>query len=162
MSSHSPSHQSTSSGALIKVGRHLHLRGTSIMVFITYWMMIFTYPNFFIVNPLAEDSGIRQLALWICLFGWIIQSLITPVLLWKISDGYLGPLKWIPIATLLWPIGIFMAQVTAFMQSQTNFLIYLIDYPIFVITDIALPALILWKWYELDSFVKENRVNKTF
>lgn len=149
MSLHSTPKQSVRPSALIKVGQHLHLRGTSLMTFATYWLMVLTYPNFFIINPAAESGAVRQFALWVSLIGWVIQSLITPVLLWKLSDGFTYPMKWLPITTLMWPAGILLSQITAYMQTQTSFLGYLVDYPVFVLTDIALPALILWKWHEL-------------
>ena len=154
MSSNLNATRGFSTGALIRVGRHLHLRGTSIMVFLIYWLMVLTYPNFFIVNPSAETGALRQLALWICLLGWIVQSTITPVLLWKLSDGFTFPMRWIPLTTLLWPFGVVLAQLTAFVQSDTDFLGYLVNYPVFIITDIALPAFILWKWHEIRTWIK--------
>jgi hypothetical protein len=156
MSSHSSPKQQLRPSAVIKVGQYLHLRGTSLMTFLIYWLMVLTFPNFFIINPAAEESIARQIALWLCLFGWLIQSLITPIMLWKISDGYLYPIKWIPLTTLVWPASIVFAQMTAFIQTGSGFLSYLIDYPIFVLTDIALPALIMWKWYEMRLYTKQS------
>lgn len=159
MSLHASDKKSVRPSSLIKVGQHLHLRGTSIMTFLIYWLMVLTYPNFFIINPSAESGTLRQVSLWLCLIGWVIQSLITPVLLWKLSDGFTYPMRWLPLTTLMWPAGILLAQITAYMQTQTSFLGYLIDYPIFVITDIALPALILWKWHELKVWISIQNGN---
>lgn len=160
MSSHSSPKQTLTPSVVIRVGRHLHLRGTSLMTFLIYWLMVLTFPNFFIIDPSAEESIARQIALWLCLFGWLIQSLVTPILLWKISDGHLNPMKWVPITTLWWPISIVIAQMTAFVQTGSGFLYYLADYPIFLLTDVAMPALIMWKWYEIQSYIKNVETDK--
>lgn len=156
MSSHSNPKQQLRPSAVIRVGQHLHLRGTSLMTFLIYWLMVLTFPNFFIINPTAEENLSRQIALWLCLIGWLLQSLITPIMLWKISNGFLYPMKWLPITALWWPVSIVIAQMTAFVQTNTAFLSYLVDYPIFVLTDIALPAFVMWKWYEVRIFIQHQ------
>ena len=156
MSSPSNPKQQLRPSAVIRVSQHLHLRGTSLMTFLIYWLMVLTFPNFFIINPTAEENLSRQIALWLCLIGWLLQSLITPIMLWKISNGFLYPMKWLPITALWWPVSIVIAQMTAFVQTNTAFLSYLVDYPIFVLTDIALPAFVMWKWYEVRIFIQHQ------
>lgn len=154
MATHNGLDQAFSQSKVIQETRKLHLRAISLMIFVTYWMMVFTFPDFFIINPNAEASVLRQVSLWLCLIGWLIQSLITPILIWKISDGFLYPLKWLPVTALWWPISIFLAQLTAFMETGQSFISYLNSYPIFVVTDIAIPLFVLWIRYEVPQVLK--------
>ena len=35
----------------INEAHRIHIRATAFMVFVIYWLMVFTYPNFFIFQP---------------------------------------------------------------------------------------------------------------
>ena len=77
----------------IHEAHRIHIRATALMVFIIYWLMIFTYPNFFIFRPNEEPELIRQLALWLCLIGWLLAAIATPMLLFAASGGCCG--EWV-------------------------------------------------------------------
>lgn len=141
---------------LIQAAHRFHLRATSVMIFIIYWLMVLTYPDFFIFNPLAETNALRTAALWTCLVGWLVASIGTPTMLWLTSDGNYKALKWIPFTALLWPVSIVFSQLTSYMVTNKSYLNYIIDYPIFILTDIALPVLALWKWYEMKKFIVDT------
>jgi len=136
----------------IKAAHKLHIRATAIMVFLIYWLMVFTYPNFFIFRPGDQIYFVRELALWFCLIGWLLAAIATPMLLFAASGGNQISLKFIPITAMWWPASLIFSQLTNIYLTGQNYLSYLIDYPIFILTDFALPVLVLWKWSQL----KEN------
>ena len=150
------SEQEVSTRTLIQGAHRFHLRAASIMIFLTYWLMVLTYPNFFIFNPIAETHFIRSVALWICLLGWLIASIGTPTMLWLVSDGKNGALRWIPLTACWWPVSIAFSQITSYMITGHSYLNYLIEYPVFIVTDIAIPIFALWKYAEMKRFISDT------
>lgn len=125
------------------------------MVFIVYWLMVLTYQDFFLFNPAEETELVRQVALWLCLIGWLLAALGTPLALFSASAGSLMALRIVPITALWWPASIIISQVTLFVNTGQSYLDYLFEYPIFVLTDIALPVLVLMKWSRMKQAVAE-------
>ena len=129
-----------------RLAHQFHLRGTAVMTFVIYWLMVLSYQDFFFFDP-SDSSGIfRQATLWFYLFGWISAGVGTPVLLFLASSGSLRALSWIPVTVLGWPVAIVLAQVSAYAQTGESYLGYLFDYPIFLLSDVALPAFLMLKW----------------
>lgn len=133
----------------INVAHRFHIRATAIMVFIIYWLMVFTYPSFFIFKPSSEEALIRQISLWLCLIGWLLAAVATPILLFAASAGNKISLKFIPISALWWPISLIISQFTIIYLTGNSYVNYLIDYPIFFVTDLAIPILVMWNWSQL-------------
>lgn len=123
-----------------------HLRATAVMVFIIYWVMIFTYKDFFLFNPMNASSFGREFVLWLCLIGWLLASTASPIVIWLASNGNMTAFRLGPIFALWWPISILISQMTLLISTGENYFGYLWEYPVFVITDIALPVLVTWKW----------------
>lgn len=129
-----------------RLAHRFHLRGTAVMTFVIYWLMVLSYQDFFFFDP-SDSSGIfRQATLWVYLAGWISAGVGTPVLLFAASSGSLRALSWIPVTVLGWPVAIVLAQVSAYAQTGESYLGYLFDYPIFVLSDVALPVFLMLKW----------------
>lgn len=142
----------------IDAAHRFHLRGTAIMTFIIYWLMVLTYQNFFLFNP-TESSGIfRQATLWLCLAGWLVAAAGTPILMLLASQGSLRALNFIPLTVLWWPISVVLAQISAYAETGEGYLDYLFDYPIFVLTDLALPAFLLVKWSRMREVVADAEI----
>jgi hypothetical protein len=130
----------------IDAAHRFHLRGTAIMTFIIYWLMVFTFQDFFLFNP-AEGNGLfREVTLWLALGGWLVAAIGSPIALLLVSQGSLRALNFLPFTALLWPVSVVLAQISAYADTGESYLGYLFDYPVFVVTDIALPAFILVKW----------------
>ena len=127
------------------------------MVFIIYWLMVLTYQDFFLFNPAEESEPMRQAALWLCLIGWLLAALGTPFILLSASAGSLLALKLLPVTALWWPASIVISQVTLFASTGQSYLDYLFEYPIFVVTDIALPTLVLMKWSRMKQAMTEAK-----
>jgi hypothetical protein len=58
-------------------------------------------------------------------------------------------LRFLPFVALLWPAALLINHVSLFIQKGEWFTGYLIDYPIFIATDILLPILLMAVWAEL-------------
>lgn len=130
----------------IDAAHRFHLRGTAIMTFVIYWLMVFTFQDFFLFDPTEATGVFREVTLWLALVGWLVAAIGTPIALLLVSQGSLRALNFLPFTALLWPVSVVLAQVSAYAETGESYLGYLFDYPVFVITDIALPALILVKW----------------
>jgi hypothetical protein len=130
----------------IDAAHRFHLRGTAIMTFVIYWLMVFTFQDFFLFDPTEGSGFFRDTTLWLALAGWLVAAVGTPIALLLVSQGSLRALNVLPFTTLLWPVSVLLAQISAYAETGESYLGYLLDYPVFVVTDIALPALILVKW----------------
>jgi hypothetical protein len=130
----------------IDAANRFHLRGTAIMTFVIYWLMVFTFQDFFLFDPTAATGAFREVTLWLALVGWLVAAIATPIALLLVTQGSLKALNFLPFTALFWPVSVVLAQISAYAQSGESHLDYLFDYPVFVVTDIALPAFILVKW----------------
>ena len=52
-----------------------------------YWLVVATYPEFFIFNPFDDSWGLRQAALVISLAGWVLISTVPAVVLSMYAAG---------------------------------------------------------------------------
>ncbi len=143
----------------IQTAHKIHIRATAIMVFIIYWLLVFTYPNFFIFRPGDQIYFIREVSLWLCLIGWLLAAVATPMLLFAASGGNLISLKFIPVTAMWWPGSLLFSQLTNIYLNGQSYLSYLLDYPIFILTDFAIPILVLWKWSQLKEIINLS-INK--
>lgn len=111
-----------------------------------YWLVIATYSEFYFVNPFAESNPLRVVALSLTLIGWISISTIAPLTLILYGLGRYRAIDALPIAAGIWPISIFISQLSVISQTGVGYWSYLIDYPIFVATDIVIPLALVALW----------------
>ena len=132
--------------AEVAAAHRFHMRGTAIMVFLIYLFMIVTYQDFFLFDPSSGESLARDISLWICLLGWISATFLSPLSIFLISEGSKSALRSMPFLALLWPLSIIIAQITVYAETGQAYIDYLFNFPVFVITDIALPIFLMVKW----------------
>ncbi len=125
------------------------------MIFVCFWLVIATFPNFFFINPQDQVDPIRRAQLVLSTLGWILISTFAPICLILYSRGVHKAIKLIPLFTLLWPISLAISQITSYVQTGYYYFEYLTQFPIFIFTDIALPILLLVVWFDL----REGRGN---
>jgi hypothetical protein len=114
-----------------------------------FWLVVATYPTFFFFNPFAEKDSLRATLLAISTVGWLLIS-IGPALLFSLyALGYSRALRLLPIAALVWPASLLVNHISLAIQKGQWYTGYLLDYPIFVATDILLPVLLMAVWAEL-------------
>ena len=119
------------------------------MMLVCFWLIIATLPDFFFINPTGTSSEIRRAELVLSTIGWVLLSTIAPFLLFLYAAGKHGARRYLPIAALWWPISILISQVTVYILDGAFYFDYLINFPIFIFTDIVLPIFILMLWHDL-------------
>ena len=119
------------------------------MMLIVYWLIIATLPDFFFVNPTGEATQLRRAELILSTIGWVLSSTVAPILLFLYASGFHRARNFLPITALLWPISLFISQSTMYILDGTFYLDYLLNYPIFIYTDLVLPIFIMVVWWDL-------------
>ena len=114
-----------------------------------FWLVVATYPTFFLFNPFAEPDSLRATLLTISTVGWILISTGPVILFGLYALGYARALRLLPVAALLWPASLLINHITLAIQKGQWYTGYLLDYPIFIATDILLPILLMAVWAEL-------------
>lgn len=142
----------------IRAAHKFHIRGIAVMVFVTYWAVIFTYTDFFWFQPWESEEFVRQISLWLCLIGWIVASIFSPLTLFAVSAGYLKALRFMPITSLWWPVSVLISQVVVYSQTGESYLGYLFTYPVFILTDIAIPVFLIYLWSKVREYLVLHEV----
>lgn len=135
--------------AAAKVSTRAVVATFGIFVSTLFWLVVATYPTFFFFNPFAETDPLRAAVLTLSTVGWILISTGPAILFALYAMGHPRVLRLIPVIALSWPISLLINHVTLFIQKGQWFTGYLLDYPIFVATDILLPVLLIAVWAEL-------------
>ncbi len=113
----------------------------SVVGTLTFLATILTYPDFFIFNPLESVDPIRRIFLSLTTLGWI-SSLLGPVVVLLLNAlGKSKPLKALDLFALAWPVSLIINHLALLIETHKLFVGYLTVYPIFIVTDIALPVL---------------------
>lgn len=115
----------------------------------TVWLIIFTFPDFFFINPLDGATTLRRIALVISTIGWISQGTLPGITLLMYASGRRRAIEWLWVGALLWPASLLFSQVTNYMENRSWFGNYLTDYPVFGFTDIAYPLVLMYLWSRL-------------
>ena len=119
------------------------------MMLVCFWLIIATLPDFFFINPTGTSSEIRRAELVLSTIGWVLLSTAAPFLLFLYAAGKHGARRYLPITALWWPVSILVSQVTVYILDGAFYFDYLINFPIFIFTDIVLPIFILMLWHDL-------------
>jgi hypothetical protein len=127
-----------------------------LMVLLTFWLTIATFPDFFFFNPLENTDTVRRVSLVLSSIGWIFTSTLLPLVLFIYSLGGTRLVKFIPPLALAWPISLIIAQFTTFTQSGSFYFQYLIDFPIFIFTDLAIPLITMIVWFDLKKSLRST------
>lgn len=117
-----------------------------------YWLVVATYPEFFIFNPLDESWPLRQVSLTLSLIGWVAISTVPAVVLFMYAAGKRSGLKLLPWVAAIWPISVVVNQVLLYIRDGVWYFDYLLNYPIFIATDVLLPVLLVVLWKELHEY----------
>jgi hypothetical protein len=127
------------------------------MMLIVYWLIIATLPDFFFISPTGEGSQVRRAQLILSTIGWILSSTVAPIALFLYSSGFHKARKILPYTALVWPISLIVSQCTVYILDGAFYLDYLLDFPIFIYTDLVLPIFIMMIWHDL----RDNGFQKT-
>lgn len=115
----------------------------------TFWTIVVTYPSFFLFNPFENDNPLRATLLTALIAAWVLLANGPIVLLGYFAVGHGWPLRLLPIVALAWPVLLLANHVSLAIVEGNWYLDYIIDYPIFFVTDIFLPLFLMAIWFEL-------------
>jgi hypothetical protein len=118
-------------------------------IFISFWLIVITFPSFFFFNPLDEPDMVRRVELTISTFGWISLSTLVPILLFVFAEGMRKARHLVLFLALIYPLSLIASQITIYLQTGSPYLTYLIDFPVFIFTDIILPIIVVLIWIDL-------------
>lgn len=121
----------------------------AVVLFSIYWLLIFTYSEFYFVNPFLESSPVRVLSLSLTILGWIAISTLAPVTLLLFGMGKYKAIDFLPIAAAVWPLSIVFSQIVVFLETGAGYWSYLIETPIFLATDFIVPMALVALWLRL-------------
>jgi hypothetical protein len=118
-------------------------------IFIVFWLLVATFPSFFLFNPFKEPDQLRRAELALSTAGWLLISTGAPLVLCFYAAGRTRARSLLPYFALIYPISLIISQVTIYARTDMTYLSYLTDFPIFIFTDVLLPILILFIWHDL-------------
>jgi len=119
------------------------------MMLVCFWLIVATLPDFFFINPIGASSEIRRAELVLSTVGWILLSTGAPICLFLYAAGIHKARRFLPLTALWWPISLVISQVTVYILDGAFYFEYLVNYPIFIFTDIVLPIFVLMLWHDL-------------
>ena len=116
---------------------------------LTFWLVVATYPSFFLFNPFAFQDASRAALLAVMMLGWLVLANAPFLIFGFFALGFQRVLSLLPIVALLWPVSLIVNHVSLAVVEGNWYLGYLADYPIFVVTDILMPLVLIAIWLEL-------------
>ena len=125
-------------------------------IFIVFWLLVATFPSFFLFNPFKEPDQLRRAELALSTAGWLLISTGVPIVLYLYASGRTRARLLLPYFALIYPISLIISQVTIYARTDATYLSYLSDFPIFIFTDILLPIFILFIWHDLKESPAEQ------
>jgi hypothetical protein len=129
-----------------KISHRLTVGGIGVFISLFISTVVLTFPRFFLFNPLAEGDGLRAFELSLSSIGWIVLLVGPSVILLRYAAGYSNLISYLPFVGLLWPFSLILSHVTLYLQNGLWYTGYLIQYPIFLMTDVVLPIFLLYLW----------------
>lgn len=120
-----------------------------VVIFALYWGVITTYSEFYFVNPFAQENPVLVLSQSLLVLGWVSISTLAPIVLFQFGSGRTKAIALLPYSVLLWPISIGISQIISIATTGDNYLGYLIQTPIFLVTDLLIPIALFSLWLRL-------------
>lgn len=129
-----------------KISHRLTVGGIGVFISLFVATVVLTFPRFFLFNPLAEGDGLRAFELSVSSFAWVLLLFGPAVILVRYATGSSSLVSFLPFVGLLWPLSLILSHVTLYLQKGLWYTGYLIQYPIFMVTDIILPIFLIYLW----------------
>lgn len=146
----------TANAAATKVSTRAVVATFGVFVSALFWLVVATYPSFFLFNPFAEPDALRATLLTFTTIGWLLLSTASGAIFVLYALGKTRALRLLPVVALTWPVSLLINHVALFIQEGDWFTGYLVDYPVFIATDILLPILLVAVWAELRPAFKPH------
>lgn len=115
----------------------------------TFGLIVWTYPSFFIFNPFENTNPWRAGLLALLVVAWVVAAAAPVAIFSYFAAGHRWPLKVLPYVALAWPVLQVVNHLSLWVFEGDPYLGYLLDYPIFLYTDLLLPIMLIATWIEL-------------
>jgi uncharacterized membrane-anchored protein YitT (DUF2179 family) len=122
---------------------------TGVFFTATFWLVVATYPAFFLFNPFENESPARAALLAALIAAWLILANGPLVIFSLFAAGKQWVLSLLPAVALAWPVLLLINHIVLVAFESNWYFGYLLDYPIFFMTDLLMPIFILVIWFEL-------------
>ena len=129
-----------------KISHQLAVGGIGLFISIFMGVLVLTFPRFFLFNPMAEGDPVRAIELTVSSIGWVLLLVGPAAILMRYSSGRFTMIRFLPIVALVWPVSLIANHVTLFLQKGIWYTGYLVQYPIFLLSDIVLPIFLIYLW----------------
>lgn len=130
--------------------RMLRYKVASFGVFISavFLLVVATFPTFFIFDPAQIDNSLRLIILLFSTLAWISIALGPVIVFGLLAAGKNKAVHALPFIALFWPIMIVINHLELWISTGNAYMSYLIEFPIFFITDLLTPLLLISIWLE--------------
>lgn len=112
----------------------------------TFWLIVATYPVFFFFNPAEQTDWARLMILNISTLAWLTIAIGPAVIFTLMAFGRSRAISALPFVALFWPSVLLINHLHLALTTGNAYFDYLINFPVFFITDVLLPALLFIVW----------------
>jgi hypothetical protein len=145
--------------------RMLRYKVASFGVFISavFLLVVATFPTFFIFDPANVDNSLRLIILLFSTLAWISIALGPVVIFSLLALGKSKAVHALPFVALFWPVMIVVNHLELWLTTGNAYMSYLIEFPIFFITDLLTPVLLVvfWLEYRFENHHTITRLTRT-
>jgi hypothetical protein len=109
---------------------------------IAFWLVILTFPNFFLYNPFDTEDPVFRIEQIFSTFAWICSSTLPVLFAWVTHLNGKSTRPLFMVAVALWPFSILLIQITSAVRGL-GFYSYLGAFPVLALTDIMAPLFLI-------------------
>lgn len=113
---------------------------------LVYIFVFLNYPSFFTWNPSNSATPILGWLQFLSSFAWFCAA-VTPSVIWAVGSSFTKAKSFAYLtAALIWPGALVVLHSHLFLTSGNASLAYLVNYPIFILTDLIAPIIYVQMW----------------
>jgi hypothetical protein len=109
---------------------------------IAFWLVIMTFPNFFLYNPFDTEDAVFRIEQIFSTFAWVCSSTLPVLFAWVTHLNGKSTRPLFMAAVALWPFSILLIQITSAVRGL-GFYSYLGAFPVLALTDIIAPLFLI-------------------
>ncbi len=111
-------------------------------------LIVATFPAFFIFDPAHISNSLRLIILLFSTLAWVALAIGPVIVFTFIGMGKRRAVHALPFIGLFWPVMIVINHLELWISTGDAYMSYLIQFPVFVITDILIPVFLVGFWLE--------------
>lgn len=141
---------------IFKIGTEPSVRVTrlkiaSLGIFISavFTLIVFTFPVFFFFDPAQQNDLARQSILILCTLAWVVLAVGPAVVFSLVALGRRHAIDALPYIAIPWPLMLVVNHLHLAITTGNAYVEYLANFPVFIITDLLIPGLLIVLWLEL-------------